>query len=261
VFFRRLPTTGIFNPNRGLVFLFLLLLLNSGCSQDVLQLERLPNLLPNTSTNASFQLRVAPSPKDGVYRVTGTTNLPDESPIAIAAVRYLHPDPSLPANEDSKPTYSILAYQDVEVKGGEWQANLNLWEVASDGKYQEVWQIEQSELGLTLDPDKEVLFLATLAPTDALWTIQQQLENQGIKVDKSLIRNTLDGERYVQATQIMPIPLPTASTEPPVERPQDVNGGWGPRYILLPEPPNKRKLDVLDERRTDAPLAPGEFMH
>ena len=59
----------------------------------------------------------------------------------------------------------------------------------------------------------------------------------------------------------MPIPLPTASTEPPPKRPQDVNGGWRSRYILLPEPPNKRKLEVLDERRTDAPLAPGEFMH
>lgn len=260
MFFRKLPTKGIFNPNRKLVFLFLLLLLNSGCSQDVLQLEQLPNLLPNVSTDASFQLRVSPSRQDGVYTVTGMTNLPDESPIAIAAVRYLHPDGNLPASEHSKPTYSILAYQDVEVNSGQWQANLNLWEVAPDGKYQEVWQIEQSKLGLTLDPDKDVLFLATLAPTDALWTIQQQLENQGIKVDKSLIRNTLDGDRYVQASQIMPIPLPTASTAPPPERPQDVNGGWGPRYILLPEPPNKKKLEVLDERRTDAPLAPGEFM-
>lgn len=261
LYLRKFLTKRTFYPLRGLAIVVLLLILNSGCSQAPLRLEQLPTLLPNLSTDANFQLQVTPSERSGVYTVAGTTNLPDSSSIAVAAIRYLRPDSALPASPSSKPTYSILAYQDVKVNQGQWQASLNLWKVAPDGRFQEAWQLEEAKLGLSLDPETQVIFLATLAPTRPLWEVEQLLDKQGIRLIKRLLHSTVDGERYVQASDVLPVPLPTASTTPPPQRPEDLNGGWGPRYILLPEPPNLKALEIPENRRTDAPLSPAELMH
>lgn len=246
------------------VLVVFLLLTNSGCSQVkskvVSTIAQLPNLLTDLSTDLNFQFRVTPSTRDGIYTVTGTTNLPDNSSIAVVAVRHLHPNKQLPPGVGSNPTYSILTYQDVKVRKGKWKLDLNLWKVAKDGRFREAWQIEQPQLGLKLEPDSDVTFVATLAPTEALWDVEQRLEKQGIKLVSTMIRNTVEGDRYVQGIQGLSVPLPTGSTTPPPQRAEDLNGGWGPRYILLPEPPNKRKLEQPDKRRTDAPLDPSELM-
>ena len=260
VFLRALLTKLTRYPLRGLAVAALLLILNSGCSQVISKVEQLPALLPNGSIDANFQIRVIPSERSGVYTITGTTNLPDNRGIGVAAIRYLRQDHQVSVSSGSKLTYSILAYQDTKVKDGQWQATLNLWNVARDGRFQEPWQLEESKLGLKLEPESDVTFLATLAPTEVLAEIEDLLKKEGIKLAKNLIRRTIDGQRYVQATQILPIPLPTASTTPPPERPEDVNGGWGPRYILLPEPPNTKELERPQNRRTDAPLKPSELM-
>jgi len=192
--------------------------------------------------------------------VEGSTNLPDDSRIAIAAVRTLRPDKPLSENLNPNLTYSILAYQDVRVNKGKWQTSLNLWKVAPDGRFQEAWQLEQSKLGLSLKPDPEVTFLATVDPTDELSELESRLEKQGIKLVSSVVRNTADGEQFVQVTQVLPIPLPTGQTTPPEQRPEDLNGGWGPRYLIIPEPPNTIKLEMPKNRRTNAPLSPTELM-
>ncbi len=254
----------LYSFSRFILVVFLLLA-NSGCSpvavkQVASKIEQLSNLLPDLSKEATFQVQVKPLSKKGSYSVTGTTNLPDDTPIAVLALRHLHPNDRLPPGVGSNPTYSILTYQDVKVKKGKWQIDLNLWKVAKDGRFQEAWQIEQPKLGLKLEPDSEVTFLATLAPTEGLWEVEERLEKQGIKIANNIIRNTVEGDRYVQASQGLSVALPTGSTAPPPERPEDLNGGWGPRYILLDEPPNKRKLEQPDKRRTDAPMDPAEFM-
>jgi hypothetical protein len=203
---------------------------------------------------------VIPLGRSGTYTVVGSTNLPDESRITVAAIRYLRPDNQRSQSLSSKPTYSILAYQDVKVNKGKWQTTLNLWKVAPDGQFQEAWQLEQSKLGLSLAPETEVTFLATVAPTDSLSELEQQLEKQGIKLASRLVRNTADGERYVQASQVLPIALPTGQTTPPQQRPEDVNNGWGPRFLLIPEPPNTNNFEQPSKRRTDAPLSPAELL-
>lgn len=144
----------------------LLLMLNTGCSQLPLTVRQLPALLPDLSTEANFPLRVTPLGRSGTYTVAGSTNLPDESRITVAAIRYLRPDNPRSQSLSSKPTYSILAYQDVKVNKGKWQTTLNLWKVAPDGQFQEAWQLEQSKIGLSLAPETEVTFLATVAPTE-----------------------------------------------------------------------------------------------
>lgn len=245
---------------RGLVCLALLLMLNAGCSQVSSTVQQLPSLIPNFSTEAKFQLRVASSGRLGVYTVEGSTNLPDDSRVSIAAVRTLRPDKPVSENLNPNLTYSILAYQDVRVNKGKWQTTLNLWNVAPDGRFQEAWQLEQSKLGLSLKPDPEVTFIATVEPTDELSELESRLEKQGIKLVSSIVRNTADGEQFVQVRQVLPIPLPTGQTTPPEQRLEDVNGGWGPRYLLIPEPPNILKLEMPKNRRTNAPLSPTELM-
>lgn len=245
---------------RGGVTLALLLVLTTGCQEVSLKAGQLPSLLPDLSTNANFQMSVTPSERAGIYTVAGTTNLPNESRIAIAAIRYLQV--SKPPSKEIKPqrTYSIVAYQDIEVKEGKWQATLNLWKVAPNGQYKEAWQLEQSKLGLELEPEPKMLFLATVEPTDSLSELEQQLQKQGIKLVSNIVRNTVEGEQYVQDSQVLTVALPTGQTTAPPPRPNDLNGGWGPRYLLIDEPPNTNKFEQPNKRRTNAPLHPGEYL-
>src|SRR4028118_1768790 len=108
LFLKRLLTKQTLSPFKGLVIIALLLILSTGCSQAPLALRQLPSLLPNLSSNADFQIRVTPSER-GVYTVAGTTNLPDESRITVAAIRILRPDRLRVQNLDPNQTYAILA--------------------------------------------------------------------------------------------------------------------------------------------------------
>jgi len=260
LFLKRLLTKQTLSPFKGLVIIALLLILSTGCSQAPLTLQQLPSLLPNLSSNANFQIRVTPSSPAGVYTVAGDTNLPDESRITVAAIRYLRQDEQRLLYLNPNLTYSILAYEDVKVSKGKWQTTLNLWKVAPNGQFQEAWQLEQSQLELSLKPENDVTFLATVAPTGSLSELEALLQKQGVKLVSNLVRNTVDGERYVQASQVLPIPLPTGQTTPPQLRADDLNGGWGNRFVLIPEPPNINNYEKPDKRRTTAPLSPNEFL-
>ncbi|NEO18911.1 MAG: hypothetical protein F6J94_29885 [Moorea sp. SIO1F2] len=240
--------------------IFILLLLSTGCTQIPLPGRQLTNRLLRQPPEAIFQLTVTKSDRPGIYTVAGTTNLPEEIPITVAAIRYLHPNQQLSFNRDANFIYSILAYQNVDVKKGRWQTDLKLWQIAPDGQFQEVWQMDQSKLGLSLKPAEEVTFLATLTPKESLWELEEELKKQRITLASSLINNTSDGQRYVQARQVLSVALPTGQTKPPEPRPEDINHGWGKRYLLLPEPPIIYKLDKPNQRRIDAPLSTPEFL-
>lgn len=247
-----------------LVSILLLLVLSTSCSPGKSPvsstLEQLPSLVPNLLSEANFQLSIEPSGNQGNYRIEGTTNLPDQSRITIAAIRYLRPENKLSLKIASQPTFSILDYKDVKVKEGKWTTDLELWKVAPDGQFKEVWQLNEAKLGLELEPASQVTFLATYAPTDSLWDLEWQLKQEGIKLLSSQISNTADGERYFQTTEVLAVSLPTGQTTPPQPRPQDINGGWGPRYLLLPEPPNINNMERPNQRRIDSPLSPEEFL-
>ena len=46
----------------------------------------------------------------------------------------------------------------------------------------------------------------------------------------------------------------------PIDLLARTNGGWGDRYLLVPEPPLPYTLDPADERQTTAPFAPDELL-
>lgn len=260
LFLRKTWTSRAFSWASRVVSLVLLLVLNTGCAQQFLPAQLFSFSIPKPASAVDFQLRVTPAQRPGVYTVTGDTNLPATKRITVAAVRYLRPNRSTTVATNQNPSYSILAYQDAKIVQGKWQTTLNLWQVAPDGQFRETWQLDQEKLGFLLDAEPEVTFLATLAPTDSLAELELELAKQERRLTRSLIRSTAEGERYIQVSQVLPVSLPSGKTAPPQPRPDDLNGGWGERFILLPEPQNPTKLEQPSESRTNAPLSPTEFL-
>jgi hypothetical protein len=212
---------------------------------------------------------------NGQYKVIGSTNLPKTSRIAIAAVRYLRPanaEQTIDSNADLNVNRSILDRQVIRVNDkGEWEANLNIWRVAPNGSYQEVWQANQVQT--TLTPESDVTFTATFDPGSQADTTEKPSEktsNQQVQesqpeiqeLEGKSLRFSDKGEKYVQASLSQSVSLPIAKTTPPQQQAEDINGGWGDRYIIKPEaiasgtvlsPPTK-------SRQTTAPLTALEYL-
>ena len=208
-----------------------------------------------------LKLNVQAGNGPGLYNVTGSTNLPDQSQITVAAIRYLLPRGQELLDPDQNATYSILARQIVKVNQGKWQASLNVWQVAPDGRLQEAWQLGSSQTGLALNPATEVSFIATFDPAGQLPTPKQQaMKIQDIQ--GSLVRFTTEGQPYVQASQSLQVALPVGRRPPPVLTAEEINGGWGNRYQLKPEPPvaNSSRPEPIETNQSNAPLSPSEFM-
>ncbi|AFY33501.1 hypothetical protein [Calothrix sp. PCC 7507] len=237
------------------VISLILLSVSYGCVQKVQEEVQLE--IKNVQSVAS----------NSVYNITGSTNLPESSRITVEAVRYLRPTAGQEgalsdSNVDTK--RSILARQIVEVKEGKWQTDLNLWQVSADGRLQEVWQPNNAQIGLT--PESGVTFIAIFDPASQ-WeqsakqkAEKQKLENQ--QLDGKLVRFTNEGEKYVQASQTLLIPLPEGKTTAPRPESGDINGGWGNRYQIPPAPIASKTTFIpsATSRQTNASLAPSEFL-
>jgi hypothetical protein len=245
------PSTSLKPPARQtrywqgqLVGAMFLLLLNLGCAK-----EREPNV--------ELKIQVEPSSRSGVYRVSGNTNIPDQSLITVAAIRTLSASESAATNT----TYSILARQIVKVEQGTWQTTLNLWQVAPDGQFQEAWQGKQSQLG-ALKPDETVTFVALLDPASQPPALKQNIEASGRELQGRFIRFTNDGQWYLQASEVLPIALPTGKTTPPIIQTQDFNGGRGDRFVVKRDSKTTQGVNppLTTMSQTTAPLSPAEFM-
>jgi hypothetical protein len=222
-------------------------------------------LSPKPPTLALVSLE-AQQTTPGSYALSGRTDLPDKTQLRVAALRRLQPHSSQPTDAQptdaqptdaqptyAQPTYALLAYGNAEVVGGQWQAQLNLWQVAPDGRSRENWQLTQEQMKLKIKPEPEVMFLATIAPGnkfEQLDRLEQELSKQGKRLDSSLISSTTDGTRYLRVNQ---------TTAPKITAEQR-NGGWGDRWILVEEVPNPEALEFPSQRRTNAPPSPQEFL-
>ena len=228
------------------------LALLSGCAQ-------IQSFFPWSELDLSIE--VATTDEPGTYRVEGKADLPENTSITVIAVRYLQADDRSSAQLNSEPTYSILAYQPVQIKQGQWQTELNLWQVSPEGRFREIWQIEQSKLGLSLKPEEQVIFLATLTPREELAQLERELAKRSLRFPNSAIYTNSEGFRYAQVQQSLAVALPTRRTSPPALRSEDDNDGWGDRYIIPNEPPNRVELEFPETRKTNAPPKPEEFLY
>ena len=222
-------------------------LVSSGCS--------------NTSQN-EVQLEIQGIQREnskGLYKVVGNTNLPESSRIAITAVRYLRPNAEETLSGYRDINRSILARQIVEVKQGKWEADLNLWQVAPNGNFQEPWQLNQDLKKLT--PESEVTFVATFNPVGQLPSSGKQNFQQYQQLEGKSVRFTNEGEKYVQATQYRSIAMPVGKTTPPRIQ-AEFNDGWGNRYQIEPQSQNTRSsLPAISEsQQTNSPPTASEFL-
>jgi hypothetical protein len=222
----------------------------------------------NTAQDVALEIQnVQPVSGKGIYNVVGNTNLPESSQISIMAVRYLRPsttsgEESLKSPEVRK--RSILARQNVEVKQGKWEAQLNLLQVAADGSFQEVWQENQGQTQLVADSG--VTFIATFYPSSQIQASEESISSQKPgttqPLDGPLVRFTNEGEKYVQASQTLLISLPESKTKPPLPRAEDVNGGWGNRYQTQPQTlvSGANPIPVIKYSQTNSRLSRAEFL-
>lgn len=207
----------------------------------------------------ALKVNVEAGNRSGLYNVSGTTNLPNLSQITVAAIRSLRPKNQAFGTEE-KATYSILDRQIVSVDQGKWQATLNIWQVAPDGRLQEAWQLGSSQTG-SFNPSAEVAFVTTFDPIgQRLKPKQQQVNVQDLK--GSLVRFSAEGLPYVQAAQSLQVNLPTGRTTPPRLTAEEVNGGWGKRYEISPQPSVASRLspEQFKTTQTNAPLSSAEFL-
>lgn len=228
----------------------------SGCSENPISLRS-----PSTLETANLTVQVQPQSAPGKFAVSGSADLPQGTELTIIAVRQLQLQNVPLVATEAPPTYSILDYETVTLSGDRWQTTLNLWQVAPDGRYREAWQLQAPELNLAVDAKADVFFLATLAPFNDLAAIEQQLNAENQRFDRQFIQTTSEGNRYLQTGQSLPVALPTGKTDSIAEREEDLNGGWGNRFLELPDLPNERVLAFPDQRQTDAPVRPEEFIY
>lgn len=243
----------------------------------VLPLLLCSSCLFSNPPEVSLKLNVQSANRPGMYNVSGSTNLPDRSQIIVSAIRYLFPTEGQRLGPNPNATYSILDRQIAEVVKGNWQASLNLEQIAPDGRVQEAWQFNQSQTELALNPSPEVSFLATFDPFNQRSLASDQDDTQTVtrvaqlqspwqgktqELRGSLVRFTREGQPYVQVSQTIAIPVPTGIRQPPKIPPENLNGGWGNRHEIKPELSisSTMRPQPLKTDQIDAPLSPSEFL-
>lgn len=202
---------------------------------------------------------------NGLYKIAGSTNLPESSRIAVTAVRYLRSTAANPEeiiDDGQNINRSILARQIVEVKQGKWEAELNLWQVAPNGNFQETWQLDRDHKKLA--PENQVSFIATFDPQGQLPSSERENPQQSTPQYQNLegksLRFTNEGEKYVQASQYRSIPLPVGKTAPPRLEPEDFNDGWGNRSQIQAQDSTPMLPPVGKSQQTSFPLLTSEFL-
>ena len=225
----------------------------------------LPSINQSTAMpSVQTEMWVKPGDGPGRYNVSGKTGFPDRTALRVAAVRYLYPNSQSAIAQALKPTYSILAYNDSAiVENGTWNVPLSLWQTALDGQPLETWQSTQAALNLQVKPDEKVIFIATLAPgikVDALQSLEQQLLSKNQALDPAIVSRTVNGDRFLQMMQTVDSALPKGKQILPKAPPDDLNGGWGNRFLMPEEPPNPNNLEFPANRRTNAPPTEREYL-
>lgn len=214
---------------------------------------------PKSAPKTPLSIKVEPSNNPGEYTITGSANLPENTQLTIMAIRPL--EVADPQFSEPYSGSSILARRFAEVRSGQWQTQLTLWQVDRDGRFQEAWQLDRSQWTFDPTPETEVTFVALLEPDSQIPLLRQNFQAQGPPSTENVVWLPTERSWYVQATQRIPVTLPTGKTKPPPLKAQDINWGWGERASTKPpktsqSPP--RPTTPIEPDKT--PLTPSQFM-
>lgn len=219
-------------------------------------------ILTNSSTPINLSIRQVRDDGGGTYTVAGTTSLPSKTKITVSAVRYLVEGANPETSSETDIPYAILDRQIAQVEQGSWQAELNLWQIAPDGKFQEAWQLSQQDANVLFNPDSNVTFLATFDPVNQPENFKAEVEKLDTSLQAALARFTPDGELYLQASQTMAIALPTGQTTPPATSQLTVVVRRSKRTSAASRSASQADSASASAswRKTTAPLTPNEML-
>ncbi|MBV6626012.1 MAG: hypothetical protein KI793_24285 [Rivularia sp. (in: Bacteria)] len=226
----KLPFQTIRNlPNSGKIAVMMAIIFSYGCTSK------------NTEEVQIKNMNVQSIESSSKYKVSGKTNLPDSSIIKVVAVRGLGISNAESApfiNNSANMTHSILDRKQVEVKAGEWQTELNISQKNADGISRESWQTDNYKP--QFKPDDKVSFIATFNPVSQ-WQRSdgKALEKPPTKVQEpqgKLVRVTNNGEKFVQATKTLSIPVTAVKNISSLSKSKQLNDDWGNRYLLNKQP-------------------------
>jgi len=214
---------------------------------------------PKSAPESPLSLQVNPANEPGEYTITGSANLPENTQITVMAIRSLEVDD--PQFSQAYTYTSILDRRFAEVRDGQWQTQLQLWQVAPDGSFQETWQLDRSRWTFDPIPETEVAFVALIEPDNQIPPLRQEFQAQGPPSAENVVWLPTEKTWYVQATQRLPVTLPTGKTKPPSFKAEDFNWGWGDRSATKPpktEDVKPRPPASIEPDKT--PLTPSQFM-
>ncbi len=200
------------------------------------------------SIKPELTLQVQPAGSAGRYVASGQTTLPNQSRITIQAVRQLEPNPASRLT-NQKPLYSILDRQQVEVTDGKWQATLNLLREKS-GTALELWQSNGNPLGLAVQPNPDITFVAVSDTLNLPLDIKNKKDtNQPL--ESAVLQFSRDGSAYLQAKQNLTIAPPAIKTALVAK---------APAVVQLKATPLSASASSTQKRQSDAPLLPTAYL-
>lgn len=190
------------------IFLALLVIMGSGCSR----MQAMIGSFTSHEAALNFTItEVNASGQSGNFSLQGEASLPDQTRLAVSAVRKLNTTSAENDISGGKPSYAILDRQFALVEDGQWQADLVLRHLDANGSGFENWQFETDLLKTTLNPSATVLFLVTLEPTSFSEDIEQLMTNAVINQGDTQLSFTTDGDPYLQISQSVAIPIPSGT--------------------------------------------------
>lgn len=223
------------------LLIVVVLLMNVGCSS-------VANLRANLSDrDAAINFTIddiQATEQPGNVNLQGSASLPDETELAVSAVRLLS-DTAPVDTPQNRPSYAILDRQFATVESGKWQAELALWQLTANGSPFESWQVSTNLVDEDLTPDSNVMFIVTLEPTSFTLAIEETLAGADINSGNSRVSYTPSGEPYLQISQVMSVQTPSRSPQSAQAIPTKTDEFW-----------RERSPNSLDTRSSDeiAPL-------
>ncbi len=157
-------------------------------------------------------LTVESGDRPGVYELSGTTDLPEETELMVQAVRVLIPTGQTLPEDSQEEHYAILDRDRVLVSDGGWAVELQLWE-NNGGESAESWQMQLPQSDRSFTPDNEVRFTVSMPPTGDERALESQWQKSKQTPSDGVVSFTPDGKWFLQAEESVAI-TPPAVTVP-----------------------------------------------
>lgn len=196
--------------------------------------------------------------RPGVYQLSGTTDLPEETELTVQAVRGLTPNGQMLPEDSVEEHYAILDRDRVLVRDGSWAVELQLWE-NQGGESAESWQIRLPQSDRSFTPDNNVRFTVSMPPTGDERALEAQWQKSKKTPSDGVVSFTPDGDWFLQAEEVVAITPPNAAVP---DQPNSFNArrDLAQTESGIPLAETAEGAAASAESTTDAPLDDSELL-